>query len=228
MNHSTAMNRRKFLIGTTAAGAGLSVGIGIPTQANSAEVPDEVNAFLEIPHQTDPAESIKIIADSGKANTFAKIRTGGVTPELIPPPSEVARFIFQCAEQLVGLKATAGLHHPLRDKFRLTYEPDSDSATMHGFVNVLTAICFAFGCSISVEEIEAILACDDREAFGFQSSLIRWKDWTLSATKVARLRQRFAVSFGSCSFTEPTGELEQLGFSRKEGGSLLGRMTSGC
>jgi len=176
------------------------------------QLPQELSAFLEISHQEDPTESIQLVAETERRHRFfAKIRTGGVTPDLIPSCAEVARFLHACAEQLVGFKATAGLHHPIRDEFNLTYEADSPRGTMHGFVNVFVAACLAFGCSISLEEVEAILKCESADAFSFHDDQLRWDNYALSAAKVARLRKEFAISFGSCSFTEPTFELEQTG-----------------
>ena len=183
-------------------------------QRTLSQMPEELSAFLEIPHQDDPSASIRMIANCRSGHRFfAKIRTGGVTPELIPPSSQVARFLHVCAEQLVGLKATAGLHHPIRNEFNLTYESDSPRGRMHGFVNVFVAACFAFGCSISVEEIETILEFDSADAFSVKEGQLCWGDYALSAAKVSRIRQEFAISFGSCSFTEPTFELEQTSLS---------------
>jgi hypothetical protein len=39
---------------------------------------------------------------------------------------------------------------------------------------------------------------------------IAWEDYRLSAAEVATARRRLAVSFGSCSFTEPVDDLKQL------------------
>ena len=191
--------------------------IKTPTLAHidgtTANLPLELRAFMEIPHQEDPSDAIRKIATmKDRGRFFAKIRTGGIKAEWIPPSSEVARFIHACAENLVGLKATAGLHHPIRGSFKLTYEPDSASATMHGFVNVFVAACLAFGLSLSRDEIEAILESDSADAFVVNDEKIGWGKHFLSGVKAARIRQEFVASFGSCSFTEPTSEFVQAGF----------------
>lgn len=175
------------------------------------DLPVNLKAFMEIPHADDPMDLIGLLQKGDRQRFFAKIRTGGVTPELIPTTAEVARFIFACAENLVGLKATAGLHHPLRDEFNLTYEADSPRGTMHGFVNVFSAICFAFVHSLSIKEIESILNETRSTMFDFSRDGLTWNNLTISTRKLAGIRDNFAISFGSCSFTEPTTELVDVG-----------------
>jgi hypothetical protein len=85
---------------------------------------------------------------------LAKLRTGGVTPESIPSPAEVAEFIWDCARAPVPFKATAGLHHPVRAEHRLTYAPDGPRAVMHGFVNVFLAAAAAWRAVQSGEAAE--------------------------------------------------------------------------
>src|ERR1017187_4794564 len=74
---------------------------------------------------------------------FAKVRTGGLTPETIPSSEALADFLGEAASRHIAFKATAGLHHPIRSLHPLTYAPDSPCATMHGFVNVFVAAAFA-------------------------------------------------------------------------------------
>src|SRR5262249_48230544 len=57
-----------------------------------------------------------------RAGSFAKMRTGGVTPEAIPSADTVAEYILACAERRLAFKATAGLHHPIRAMQPLTYD----------------------------------------------------------------------------------------------------------
>ena len=80
------------------------------------ELLDSLSAFLEIPH-ADPNPTISRLAAFDRPNTFGKIRTGGVTPDLIPTAERVANFMCHCASTNLGFKATAGLHHPLRAEF---------------------------------------------------------------------------------------------------------------
>ncbi len=75
---------------------------------------------------------------------FAKLRTGGLTPDAIPSTAHVADFLTRAAAGRVPFKATAGLHHPLRSMRPLTYAADAPCATMHGFLNVFTAAALAW------------------------------------------------------------------------------------
>ena len=92
-----------------------------------------------------PAPLVAAIARRGGR---AKMRTGGVTAEAFPTAAQVLRFLRACTEARVPFKATAGLHHPLRAEYRLTYAPDSPRGTMFGFLNVfLTAVLLRHGLS---------------------------------------------------------------------------------
>ncbi|MFL6350673.1 MAG: hypothetical protein ACJ74Z_02310 [Bryobacteraceae bacterium] len=150
--------------------------------------------------------AIQQLDEVKKAGSFAKVRTGGVTPDAIPSPESVASYIFACAERQLPFKATAGLHHPVREVHRLTYEPDATPATMHGFVNVFLAAAFAWH---GERQIEPILAETDVSAFHFDERA-HWRKLSLSSNEIAEARSRFAHSFGSCSFEEPIEELQAL------------------
>lgn len=146
-----------------------------------------------------------------EAGCFAKIRTGGVKPEAIPSPKEVAAFIEACAERRLPFKATAGLHHPIRAEYALTYEADAPRAVMHGFLNVLMAAAFAWQ---GEKHIEAIVAETDASAFSFGEEA-KWRGLALSADTIALVRKDFMHSIGSCSFDEPVHELKALGLLPK-------------
>ncbi|MEM7452803.1 MAG: hypothetical protein AAF456_00480 [Planctomycetota bacterium] len=170
-------------------------------------------SFVEIPHREDPVDMINELARlNSSGRFFAKIRTGGVTQELIPAPEEVARFIFCCAENMLGMKATAGLHHPVRSEFNLTYEEDAPRGTMHGFLNVFSAMCAAYGLGARTDELSALLKEDSAGAFEFEQERLVAGPFNLSARKIAAIRDKYAISFGSCSFDEPKDELCQIVF----------------
>ena len=99
-------------------------------------LPSGLTAFVELPLAGDLPE---LLAALKRRGARAKARTGGLVPEAIPDPGELARFIVACAAASVPWKATAGLHHPVRSDQALTYEPASPRATMHGFLNVFAA-----------------------------------------------------------------------------------------
>ena len=142
-----------------------------------------------------------------EAGCFAKMRTGGVKPEAIPSPETVASFILGCAERKLAFKATAGLHHPIRKEYALTYEPDAPRSTMHGFLNVLMASAFAWH---GEKRIEEIIAEQDPHAFSFNDS-VHWRHKSLTAEQVRDARINFMHAIGSCSFEEPVHDLELLG-----------------
>ncbi len=200
------------------AANGLALVDTIEVRASTAEqvsmideaLPDGISAFLELPHATDPGPLLAVVAQSPK-RLFAKIRTGGVTRDLIPPANQVARFIRSCAKHHVGFKATAGLHHPLRGKFPLTYDPAADRGTMYGFINVFAAACFAYGMDASQSDLVEILKETDPTRFEFSDLSLSWKNLDVTTQRISEIRMRNAISFGSCSFQEPTSELSNLG-----------------
>ncbi len=162
--------------------------------------------FIEIPINDDPTELIRAIGAEG---AFAKVRTGGVTADAFPSSQNLARFIAACAEEDVAFKATAGLHHPLRAVNRLTYKPDSQSAMMHGFLNVFLAAAFAQN-GLGVEQLAAMLEETSPEAFRFEEGCVYWRDEMLVVGHIRNARHLFSISFGSCSFTEPIEDLQRL------------------
>lgn len=144
-----------------------------------------------------------------QSGCFAKIRAGSVKPEGIPTCSEVAAFIKACAAKRLTFKATAGLHHPIRAEYALTYAADSPRATMHGFLNVLMASAFAWRGDADID-IEAIIAETDISAFRFDDHA-HWRDHSLSIAELESARAHFVHSIGSCSFEEPVEELQAHG-----------------
>jgi len=121
----------------------------------------------------------------------------------------VIEFIRLCADRDVAFKATAGLHHPLRSVHRFTYEPESPSGVMHGFINVFLAAAFlraGMDRKLAVEVLEE----RSSQAFHFDADGIGWRQHRLSRNEIAAARRNFAISFGSCSFTEPIDDLRSL------------------
>ena len=169
--------------------------------------PPGVAVYVEVPIGTDPSD---LLAALGNLEGRAKMRTGGVTADAIPAVRDVARFIRVARDQGVPFKATAGLHHALRGSYPLTYEPGAPSGTMYGFLNVFLA-ALAADAGASHAEIEAVLVESDPARFRFDDDGIVWGDHHAPVEDIERLRARVAISFGSCSFTEPADELEILG-----------------
>jgi hypothetical protein len=164
---------------------------------------DPVSVFVEVPIARDAGALVAAIAVGGLR---AKVRTGGVTADAFPAAVELARFLGSCATSGVAFKATAGLHHALRGDYRTTYEPESPRATMFGFLNVFLAACF-LRAGLSAERVVAVLEERDPKAFEFEPGGVRWGGHHLDAHSIGVLRERFAASFGSCSFAEPVQDL---------------------
>ena len=119
--------------------------------------------------------------------TRAKVRCGPTVPTV----DELGAVIRACRSATVPFKATAGLHHAVRQDGQ------------HGFLNVLTAAIFG--------DEETALAEDDADAFRLGGDAFRWRDRAASTMEVERGRELF-VAFGSCSFSEPVDDLRALGF----------------
>lgn len=170
-------------------------------------LPRWAQAYVEVPIGGDPAP---LVAAIGRTGARAKVRTGGVTPEAFPAAADLARFLRICAESGVPCKATAGLHHPIRAEYRLTYRPDSASATMYGFLNVFLAAAWL---REGLPEADAVRLLEERDpgAIRVSADAVEWGGRRIGWEALARARERGIVSFGSCSFTEPVGDLERLG-----------------
>jgi hypothetical protein len=182
--------------------------------ASSAEIdaalacmPSGVSVYVEVPVAQDPRPLLERIAARGAR---AKIRTGGITPEAFPPAEQVARFLVACAELELPFKATAGLHHPVRGPYRLTYAPDSTSGVMFGFLNVFLAAA-ALRDGASERDAVEILEETSPDAFRFDDGSAVWRDRVrVGIDALARARDESAIAFGSCSFREPVDDLRAL------------------
>jgi hypothetical protein len=144
-------------------------------------------------------------------DVYAKIRTGGLTPDAIPASEEIAEFLHSAAARRMPFKATAGLHHPIRSHRALTYATDSPRAVMHGFVNVFVAGGFAW-YGMEREALVDILSETDPSAFDFREFEMHWRGYRLFSAQIGEARHDFAHSFGSCSFEEPITDLKELGW----------------
>lgn len=174
--------------------------------------------YLEIDCLEDPEPSIaaigrenRIVAESSPVGSpfalSAKIRTGSILADQIPSAAAVARFIDCCSRHQVSFKATAGLHHPLRGEYPLTYEPAAAVGTMHGYLNVFVATMFSLRHAIDQKSLVEILEEREGQRFQFDKSGLHWRGLTVESEMIETLRGRGIHSFGSCSFEEPTAEL---------------------
>ncbi len=129
----------------------------------------------------------------------AKIRTGGASADAFPSPTAVAAFLAACVEKGLPCKATAGLHHPVRTASAVP------EATEHGFLNVLAAV----RCTLAGDTEAALAALESTEPADFDVTTATWRG-VGADIDTAEVRATFR-SIGSCSVSEPTGYLEELG-----------------
>jgi hypothetical protein len=195
----------------------LSGGIGLEIKSvearasNAAEVrrldsliPGDVIAYFEVPINE---ELVAAVAEcSGRR---LKARTGGETPDKFPSPEAILQFLRASLRADVPFKATAGLHHPLRSVHRLTYQPDSPSGLMHGFLNVFLAASFL---KRGMDEVLVLELLNEQSPLAFRFDLdgVSWREHRLTARDLFLARREFAISFGSCSFIEPIEDLRTL------------------
>ncbi len=171
-------------------------------------LPPKLTTYFEIPNDERLPDLVAAVALNGQC---AKIRTGGVTPEAFPPVRAIIRFIRTCLAANVPFKATAGLHHPLRCYKPLTYDANAPEGIMNGFLNLFLATAFArYGFKPSL--LEEILEDEFEESYEFDETGVWWrKEHFLNNSQLKRVRGQNIISFGSCSFTEPIEDLQELG-----------------
>ncbi|UHA76000.1 hypothetical protein KIK04_11055 [Paenibacillus sp. 481] len=147
------------------------------------------------------------IQNANKASTEpwlgAKLRTGGVTADAFPKPSQVASVILGCRNRGIPLKFTAGLHHPFR------MHRDEVGTKMHGFVNVFAAGMLAKYNLLCSEEIKDILTDENPDHFCFTDKGLTWREHVVTSRAIVHLR-KLVCSFGSCSFDEPREDLRRV------------------
>lgn len=152
-----------------------------------------VTVFAELPR--DERRSALIGELAGTAY-LAKLRTGGVRADLHPDAAELGSAIVALVRAGVPFKATAGLHHAVRN---------TDAATgfeQHGFVNVLVAVAASLE---GADSAEASVVLADRDGAGLAASLT-----ALPVGQAEQVRSVFR-SIGTCSIDEPVSDLAALG-----------------
>lgn len=157
--------------------------------------------FVELPRDQRRAGLIEALAGT---RYLGKLRTGGVRAELHPDEAELAAALVGTVRARLPVKATAGLHHALRN---------TDPATgfqQHGFLNVLAAVDAALA-GAGESEVAALLGERDGEAV-----LARARSLEERADAV---RSQFR-SLGTCSIAEPLAELAALGAADIPEGAL--------
>lgn len=172
------------------------------------QFPVDVQTYFEISVQRSCTNAVDAIAAIGAR---AKLRMGGVVANAFPASEHVIETLHLLADRKLPFKATAGLHHPVRSRHRLTYAADALEGTMHGFLNLFWAAALLW-LGESMDAAQQALEEQDAGAFRFEADRMTWRARCLSADQVLTIRQEFFMSFGSCSFTEPIDDLEALGW----------------
>ena len=187
-------------------------------------IPANVTAYLEVPiatpnggfDSTAPELFLDAVLTAGahsEGSIRAKIRTGGVKAEMIPPATDVLRFIAACAERNLAFKATAGLHHATAGSYPLTYERNATCGSMHGFLNLFLASAALFSGSdrrTAADIFAFAFAPADTSTFQFTDREFRGNNFSLSTEQINHCRKNFAIAYGSCSFEEPVADLRAL------------------
>lgn len=188
-----------------------AVEVGVPTGVVAAEdvVPtldlavrgdlgrtadgSRVTVFVELPRDERRGALIGELAGTAY---LAKLRTGGVRADLHPDAAELGSAIVALVRAGVPFKATAGLHHAVRN---------TDAATgfeQHGFVNVLVAVAASLE---GADSAEASVVLADRNGAGLAASLA-----ALPVGQAEQVRSVFR-SIGTCSIDQPVSDLASLG-----------------
>ncbi len=153
----------------------------------------QVQVYLEV--WPGDESKLRTVAELGAG---AKVRCGGATPDMFPSPGELADFMTGCRELGLPFKATAGLHHPIRD------------GIVHGFLNLLAAAALAHAGDAGERELIDALLADEPDAFSITDDAFRVAGREIGAEQVGAMRRELFVGFGCCSFSEPVEDLKKL------------------
>lgn len=160
------------------------------------------DVYIEVP--LDRKDLLEAIKGQG---FYAKARTGGLVQSAFPGPESLLQFIQDCVDLELPFKLTAGLHHPVRGQYRLTYQQNSEKGTMYGYLNVLLATAFTLQNHHSLG-LQALLEQDQSKILWTLEG-VQYAGVALNSSELSRTRA-LLHSFGSCSFTEPHDELLPL------------------
>lgn len=172
-------------------------------EAAMSRMPAQLTPYFEVPIAADPVELVAALRATGGR---AKARTGGVTAGAFPAAHEIARFMVRCRDAGVAFKLTAGLHHPLRGDYRLTYADDAPRGTMFGYLNAIGAAVLAWR-GASEAAIVAALESTAPTFIHAAADVIEIGGERIPLDALRAARRELIHSFGSCSFREPVDEL---------------------
>lgn len=168
----------------------------------STRLPPRWERFVEVPTS---GSFDHIIGEIGEQGFKAKLRTGGVVPGAFPPPEVVARFLRAVVHHNVPFKATAGLHHVLSGTYPLTYDTQSRSHLMYGYLSVIIALALVIDGEPEEVVVRALHDLN-RDVIDRRRATLTWREHRFDTEHLEKVRDLF-FSFGSCSFVEPVHEL---------------------
>jgi hypothetical protein len=168
--------------------------------------PLKLEVYLELlPGEAWRNDIPAAIGSASAIGARVKVRCGGETAAAVPPVEMLALALASCRDTGVVLKATAGLHHPIR------HTDEATGITMHGFLNLLAAAAFGAAHNLRPSGIERVLAAQDPAAFELTADELRVDGQRASADEIAAARRHLFISYGSCSWREPVDDLKELG-----------------
>lgn len=153
----------------------------------------EHDVFVEVPRDDRRQQILEMLA---RTHCKAKFRTGGFRADMHPDEAELALAITAVVGAGLPFKATAGLHHAVRNTAPAT------GFEQHGFLNVMLAVDAALRGK-TVSEVASELALRDEHGIAARVT-------ELADTRVQAIRASFA-GFGTCSIAEPLDDLIALG-----------------
>jgi hypothetical protein len=168
---------------------GVAADTVVPALAEEIDDDTGLTVYVEVPRD---ARRDTLLAELAGTPYLAKFRTGGVRADLYPDEHELAAAILAATRAGVAFKATAGLHHALRNT-----DPET-GFEQHGFLNLLVATGAALD---GAEEAELVRLLADRDG-----DRVAERVRALSP----QVRDVFR-SFGTCSVAEPAAESAGLG-----------------
>ena len=158
--------------------------------------------MLESAQPTNDNEKNTEIEVDLEIHFMLKIRTGGLKPELIPSTNRLAHALKVVNRAQLQLKATAGLHHPIR-----AYNSQLNTE-LHGFLNIIIGCALLKSNTISEEELDNLLDEKDVNALFFSDTGVSWEKHTCTIETLEEVRKSFFVSFGSCTITKMIPEIQ--------------------
>jgi hypothetical protein len=167
--------------------------------------PDIHTIFIELPPEQRTSESMVIDLLAQQERFGIKLRCGGEIPAAFPSAEQIGTSLYNAAQAGIPFKATAGLHHPfprIEEIMRVK---------QHGFINLFSAAMFLKAQKVDRESVTEILEDENRDNFQLKGERLVWKERSLSMNDIESIRHNFAISFGSCSFTEPLDDLRHAG-----------------